>query len=220
MQTQNGTVDLNARINNPDTAAAIDRLLYRIDELEQTVNTITNMIQDAPGFVAMAGDVVDGAYRDAANRGIDLEERAVTGLRLLEKLTEPKTSAQAQKLLELADQMPGMAAMLGDIVDDACRSITESGIDIEGTLRQGAGAASKLSSLMSSEEFNSLMESGVLDPKALTIVGSAAQALVESQEKPPQKLGLIGLIGALRDADIQKALGFTMTFAKAFGKKI
>lgn len=104
-------------------------------------------------------------------------------------------------------QLPGMAAMAMDTMDDLYSTARQHGVDIEGMARSGLGAA------------RALMESGVVDPAALQVIGSAGYALVNSQ-KEAKPIGLFGLLGAVNDADIQRALGFLVTFARHFGKKL
>lgn len=273
----NGTAQFEIRLNNPDTATALNRLLDRMDALENAMQQLSatigqgpamlammgdvvdegirnanasginveerainvlhllnkltepkmahqleallNLAEQAPGLAAMVGDMVDNTVRSAAASGIDLEERAFTTLQLLNRLTEPKMVKQLEQLLELAEQAPGLLAMAGDVVDDAFRSANAAGIDIETMVKQGGVAAQRLSDLMRSTEFTTLMDSGMLDPKAVSLLGCAADALIRSQQQS-QKLGPMGLLGALRDPDVQSALGFFMTFAKEFGKNI
>lgn len=50
------------------------------------------------------------------------------------------------------------------------------------------------------------------------ITEAAAQALSESLNYDP--VGLRDLLGALRDPNVQKTLGFLVKFAKEFGKRI
>lgn len=274
----NGSSTLEVRLNSPEMASALNRLLDRMDALEAAMQQLNatvgrgpnvvamvgdmaddayrtaaasgvnieermrsalhlltrltepklieqlegllTLAEQAPGLAAMAGDMVDNAYRSAANHGIDLETRTATALHLLNRLTEPQMVQQVEGLLALADQLPGFVAMAGDMADDAYRSATNAGVDIEMMVKQGGIAAQRFSNLMCSPEFTALMDSGMLDPKAVRLLGNAASALVASQQQHPQKLGPVGLLGALRDPEVQKALGFFMTFAKAFGRSI
>lgn len=133
----NGALTVLERVNQPDTAAALNRLLDRIDALEQAVTTLADTIQQAPAVMAMAGDMVDEAWRMAAAQGIDLEARARTGLRLLNKLTEPQVVSQFEQMLALAHQAPGLVAMLGDMADEAYRDAAAAGLDIEAVAATG-----------------------------------------------------------------------------------
>lgn len=274
----NGVSTLQARLNEPATAASINRLLDRIEELEQAVTTLTNTLSQAPGLVAMAGDMMDEAYHQAAIHGIDLEKRAQVGLHLLAKLTEPRMVAQLEQLMAMAEQAPGLAAMLGDMADeaigsaaragvdleeraqlglqllkrltepqmvqqlnqaldmaeqapgliammgdmadDAVRSASSAGFDLEEMLRKGAAAAQKINTLTSSPEYAALMNSGLLDAHSLGLLANLGKAISNSQSRPIQPLGPMGLFSALRDPDVQKALGFLMNLAKELGKTL
>lgn len=215
----NGT-ELQVRLNQPEMALALNRLLDRIDTLEQAVSTLTATLGQAPGFIAMAGDILDEGYRKAAASGTNLEERAMSGLALLNRLTEPRLVAQLEQLLALATQAPGLLAMAGDMVDDAYRSAANAGVDVELMLRKGATAAVKFSEVVASDSFDTLLESGMIEPNTLEILGSLGKALRVSRAAPPKPVGPLRALNALRDPDVQKALGFLLSFAKAFGKTL
>ena len=140
----NGSATLQAKLNEPQTVAALTRLLDRIESLEQTVNTLADLVQQGPGMAAMVGDMVDETVRSAAARGVDVEQRLQTALTLAEKLTAPEMVDKLDRLLTLADEAPGMAAMVGDMMDETVRSAAARGVDIEARLRAGLAIAEKL----------------------------------------------------------------------------
>ncbi len=57
-----------------------------------------------------------------------------------------------------------------------------------------------------------------MDKRVGAVTEAAAQALSESLDYKP--VGLTDLFKALRDPDVQKALGFLVKFAKEFGRRI
>ncbi|MFZ1398007.1 MAG: DUF1641 domain-containing protein [Candidatus Promineifilaceae bacterium] len=140
----NGSATLQAKLNEPQTVAALTRLLDRIESLEQTVNTLADLVTQGPGMAAMVGDMVDETVRSAAARGVDVEQRLQTALTLAEKLTAPAMVEKLDRLLALADEAPGLAAMVGDMVDETVRSAAARGVDIEARLRAGLAIAEKL----------------------------------------------------------------------------
>jgi uncharacterized protein YjgD (DUF1641 family) len=81
-----------------------------------------------------------------------------------------------------------------------------------------------LQSTLASPQVQSLLESSILDPQAIGAVSQLAEALVHSthraQERPPEPKGIFGLMGALRDPDISRAVGFFVEFARAFGQQV
>lgn len=207
-------------------AELLNQLMERMDRLEQHLAKVNTLADEAPALLAMATDTVDGLYRDAANAGVDIDERLKVGLVALERLTDPATlralaglSEQLVTLDELARQAPGFAAMTVDMIDELYAAIRKQGIDLEDTARQGLIALRNLVALMQSDEMKALMSSGVLDPKTLQVVGAAAHALVSAQREP-RRAGLMALLGALFNRDVQRSLGFALNFAERFGQKL
>ncbi|MDA0242461.1 MAG: DUF1641 domain-containing protein [Chloroflexi bacterium] len=266
-------VDWQARLNEPHTAAAMDRLLDRLDRLEQTVSRLADAVEQAPAYIAMAGDMVDGLANTAVQRGISLDERLQTTLALAERLTSPEMTTRLNQLLDLAesapsytamladmaddalngadiemrlksalaladrlttpamtarlnqlldltDQAPHLLAMLGDMADDTFRQAQAQGLNLEMLARKGLHASVKFSELIESPEFDIMLESGILDPQAVTVVGKAGRALANSSQQPMEPIGLWGLLGALRNPEMQKALGFLVRFGQQFGSQM
>ncbi|WP_298819318.1 DUF1641 domain-containing protein [uncultured Chloroflexus sp.] len=207
-------------------AKLLNQMMERMDRLEQHLMKVNTLADEAPALLAMATDTVDGLYRDAANAGVDIDERLKVGLHALERLTDPATlralaglSEQLVTLEQLARQAPGFAAMTVDMIDELYAAISKQGVDLEGTVRQGLLALRNLLTLMQSEEVKALMSSGVLDPKTLQVMGAAAHALVSAQREP-RRAGPMSLLGALFNRDVQRSLGFALNFAERFGQKL
>lgn len=269
---------LQKRLNEDQTLHSLDHILERIGTLENAVDRLATLIEQGPGMLSMAADVADETYRQAAARGIYLEQRlgnalqlaekltapetvekitsllaiadqaptmismtadAVdeeirhacdrgvnidkrlgTALRMAEKLTDPKMEERFNQLLDLSDQMPGLTAMAIDILDEGYRKAVSQGLDLETLAQQGTFALKQMVALLGSDEFKALMSSGVLSPSTLNVVSQAGEALIESQQAEHKKIGLFGTMRALGDPDRKRAMGFVMTFMKNFGKKL
>ncbi len=90
-------------------------------------------------------------------------------------------------------------------------------------IEQLIAAAEEVRTVLESPQVQSLLRSSVLDPEAVKVVSQVAEALIESTQtahSKPQKLGLMGLLKAMRDPDVQRTLGFAMAFAKTFGQHL
>ncbi len=221
---------LAEKLTEPETVEVLTALIDRLDRLEQ----LAELADQLPDAAMVTADTIDDALTRAADRGVVVDERAREGLRLLEKLTEPETTAaleqvldrspQLEELTALAEDAPAAIATVVDILDAEYARAAEKGYDPEQTLRQTFGALSRLGELFRTDEFEALLDSGVLDPQALQVVGSLGSALVDTQkeasagETPAQ--GFFGLLGALRDPDVKRAVGFITTFAKKFGQNL
>ncbi|MFK7904670.1 MAG: DUF1641 domain-containing protein, partial [Chitinophagales bacterium] len=141
-------------------------------------------------------------------------------LEIAEKLTAPAMVSQLNSVLELANQAPGLVAMTMDMLDDGYQTAAANGFAPDELLKEGGALLSKMTTLMRSEEFKALMDSGVMTPQTLQIVNSAGEALVESQNQKIPKVGLFGMLRVMRDPDMQRMLGFFTNFGKQFGKKL
>ena len=217
-------------LTEPATVETLTRLIDRLDRIEQ----IAALADGAPGAIATTVDTIDDALTRAAERGVVLDERMREGLVLLETLTDPATakalgelagrSQQLADLARLVDDAPKAIATVVDIIDAEMNAGMEAGFDPERALRDAASALGKLSELFRTDEFQALLDSGVLDPEALSVIGGLGTALVESKKEADRgetpRRGMFGLIGALRDPDIQHAVGFLTRFAKRFGRQL
>lgn len=213
----NGTTSLEERLNNPETAEALHRLLDRLDTIEEAVERLEALTAQGPAMAAMMTDMADDVYHTAEEAGIDLDERLRLALQLAERLTAPRTVAvlttltdrmdQLEQLIAMADQAPGFVAMAADMFDDVYRAAEEAGHDPEQMLRRSLTALS------------TLLQSGLLAPEAVDLAGQAGDALAASREETPE-VGLLGLLRALRDPDVQRALGFFTAFSKQFGRRL
>lgn len=126
-------------------------------------------------------------------------------------------------VVALAQQAPAAAAMLGDTFDEVMRKAIDSGVDVERGLLNGAEAALRFGAIMDAgkvAELEALLQSGVLDPAALQTIGDLGRALVDTASSPPKAVGPMGLLKALGDPDVQRALGFLVNFAERFGRRL
>ena len=126
-------------------------------------------------------------------------------------------------LMALAQQAPAFVAVLMDSFDEAMRAASDKGIDVERGLVNGAEAALRFGALMDEarvRELDALLKSGVLEPGALQMIGELGRALTETAAAPPATTGVVGLLKALGQPDVQRALGFLVTFAERFGRRL
>ena len=165
-----------------------------------------------PGIAAQQSAVLDGASVAASLQALEDRTRAVA--ELVDAL---------RPLLALAGQAPALAAMLGDTFDDVMRTAMDNGIDVERGVLNGAGAALRFGAAMDGEkvqQLEALLQSGVFDPSALRVIGELARAVSETASAPPTAIGLTGLVKALGNPNVQRALGFLVTFADRFGNRL
>ena len=69
-------------------------------------------------------------------------------------------------------------------------------------------------------ELDALLKSGVLAPSTLRVISELGRALTETAAAPPATAGAFGLLKSLGHPDVQRALGFLVTFAERFGRRL
>lgn len=187
-------------------------------EMMDKLNSLLKLADQAPGIASMVADMADEGYRTAAARGIDIDQRLGATLELVEKLTAPGMIEQLKGLLKLAEQAPGIMAMGVDILDEGYRQTAGNGIDLSALSRQGVKVTKRVVNLVDSEEFDALLQSDLFNPKTLDVLSVVSGALTQCRMDPPHRAGIFKLLGAVRDPEIQKSLGFLLSFARNFGK--
>lgn len=76
---------------------------------------------------------------------------------------------------------------------------------------------------VASEEFRTLLTSGVFDPDTVTLVGRAGDAFVATYNEDrlaQRRLGPVGLVRALYDPDVQRIAALLVDFARRFGRTL
>jgi uncharacterized protein YjgD (DUF1641 family) len=237
---------LQSRLSEERTLQALDKILDRLDTVEQAVGKLSTIMQQGPGMTAMVADIVDETYRKADANGISVEQRLHNALEIAEKLTAPEMADKLNQLFEFGNQLPGLVAMTADMADEAYRNADANGVSIEQRLKAGLDIAEKLTAPEMVAQLNQLIDlsnqlPGLIgiavdtfdegmknafdngfDPKNLShIAGLSNRALTLAQNEPPAKVnGIFGLLGALKDKDRQRGLGFLLNFLKYFGRAI
>jgi uncharacterized protein YjgD (DUF1641 family) len=219
------------RLNEPQMSQTIHRLLDHAESLERALS----FAGELPNLLAIAVDVFDAVSQKAARDGIDLEQRAADLLSLLTQITAPDKIQAIEQLIsrlpklengtKLLDDLPNLVAIAMDVFDEWATQVKDEGIDLERSLRQGLHAALYLGEQIRKEELDRLgflLKSDVMSENSVATVGMAGSALSSCHqgtcEHPvPKRVGLLGLLGAIRDPNTQRALSFGLQFAKCFG---
>ncbi len=189
-------------------------------------------VEDA---IAAGTDAVDEQVSDAVRSGIDVDARMTGLVHLLEKLSEPAVLSALGQLLDSLPQLtkllkgtPNIVAMLGDMVDDYQERCAAEGLDMEKSLTNGFQTALWLGSNINKDHLDrigDLLSSDILNPHAVSVVNNAAQSLTNAQRElgestTQNQIGVLGLLAALRNPEIQRSLAFAVEFGKCFGKNL
>jgi uncharacterized protein YjgD (DUF1641 family) len=209
-------------------AASLARIEAALGRLEARLAALESQ---AMATVGIATDTFDRTVADARARGLDVDERLRTALHLLERLTDPAVAHTLERALDLAPQVPAMVASAVDTFDGLVARLRAAGVDLDERGGLLLRAAERLTSpealhllcmvLDRLETLRSLLESGVLDPQATRVVGTAGTALAQTATEPmTPSPGPLGTLRALGDGDVRTALGFALRFARNLGRAL
>jgi uncharacterized protein YjgD (DUF1641 family) len=112
--------------------------------------------------------------------------------------------------------------------------LIDDGLDVDERLRSMVRAAEVLSrpELLSlatalaersgdaARAIHTLLDAGVLDQRAVSVIGFAAEALSQSHARPAEPTGVLTVLTALRDPDVSRAVAFGLAFARRFGARL
>jgi uncharacterized protein YjgD (DUF1641 family) len=218
-----------SRVQGPpvETAEALARIEAALARIESRVTTLEGQANAA---VATATDTLDHWVADARGRGVDVDERLRVAMRLAERMTQPATARTLERTLDLAAEAPALVATLVDTVDGALGRARDAGFDADDRARRLLRALERLTSpealnlltvaLDRLDVITALLNGAVLDPRTTRVVGVAGEALVATVDEGVQPAGPLGALRALGDADVKTVVGFTLRFAKNFGKAL
>jgi uncharacterized protein YjgD (DUF1641 family) len=194
--------------------------------------------------VAIAVDSLDGLAARAQETGIGPDERIQALTVAAEVLSRP---ALIQLLERVADRADALGAAVGlaeaaplalagvtDTIDQAMIKLIDDGLDVDERLRSMARAAEVLTrpellglatalaerSGDASRAIHTLLDAGVLDERAVSVIGFAAEALAHSHARPAEPTGVLTLLTVLRDPDVSRAVAFGLAFARRFGARL
>jgi len=153
-----------------------------------------------------------------------------------EKLSDPKTIEQLIRLIDKLEQVTFLLDMLESFLRRG-PEIADSINDIVILLRQGLSkpeyvkrleflfdALQRIREFIDSPQVQELFKSDVLDVRTVQVIGKVARSLIEASEEAArskeERVGLIGLIRALTDPEIQPTLNFLLSLARHLSKEL
>lgn len=156
---------------------------------------------------------------------------------LAQRLAEPGVAEALNTLLDHADLLAllvvGLDGLIsrGDTIADSLASgvsdLRSAGEQTRLDAVKVVTAAQQLSQLAPFlldrlSVLENLLNSDLGDPRAIGVASAASRALVSASEQSarPRIGGLRGLLRALKDDDVNRALGFVISVARAFGREL
>lgn len=118
----------------------------------------------------------------------------------------------------LAGAVPGGIGMLVDTVDRVAATLGERGVDLDARLHSVLRALEVSTAPRAVNGLAALVESKMLEPSTLAVISRLAAALADTGDVKP--VGMWGMMRALRDPDVQRAVGFLLAIARELGRHL
>ncbi len=147
------------------------------------------------------------------------DERVTQLEQRLEQLVSRLERTVAQADRATAQAAPAIATMV-DTFDSVVMRLQATGIDPEERIGSLLHAADQMTKPATMSALDAVLTSGLLDPNALAVVGRLGAALATVGGAPAAPVGMFGLLKALRDPDIQRALGLLLAVARQVGASL
>lgn len=185
---------------NPEEIARLMERLGLVNGVLDAVEVGTSALDDrmVAELAGTGGTLAEAADGLATKETVELSESVgANGAELteaLETLVRLQKSGTLDELAALADLLPLASGALDD-------EMISTLVDAGSSLGEVADTASDPDTVRGMET-------------VLQAVGDASDA-----ESPPERVGVVGLLRATRDPEVQAGLGFVLALAKALGRE-
>jgi len=168
---------------------------------------------------------------------------------LVERLQDPRVASGLQNLLDHVDLLAilvigldgfvGRSELIGEALVEGVSEMREladasdvaGNLDIAGTVSSLAAVASTLPKLtpvltrmVDEDVVGSMLDSGIFSPDSLAHIGLLATAVnrgaTDAVETPIQVKGAYSMLRQLKDPDVARGLGYTLSILKAVGREL
>ncbi len=204
--------------------AALARLLHDLPRLLELTNRLTALTA-TPEFETLLTLIGNPTTMTALQRLLQHAEllaylvEAIDGvIRRSETIVENVSTL----LQDIAAGTPGASESLLTLIDMLHRH-RDYVPRLIAVVPQFTELVEQIGPFVASEEFRTLLTSGVFDPDTVTLVGRAGDAFVATYNEDRQaqrRLGPVGLVRALYDPDVQRVAALLVDFARRFGKSL
>jgi uncharacterized protein YjgD (DUF1641 family) len=210
-----------------------DQTLKLLQSIDARLARLEAKAEEAPGMamdgMAIIGDSIDEKFNPHTKSGLSNLDKVEKAQKILEHLGDQQTLDSIEVLVENLKNLTPLVSKLklmedgvsifADSLDEIFSYAMAEGLEIEDFSNQLKKFSFLMIKAFESGAFTNLMDSGMLDPKTVETMGAVGKSMSVShctkcEVRPVQ------MISSLFDKDIQRALGFLLTFSKHFGRSL
>ena len=190
------------------TAQRLESIEARLQRIEALLSKLEPVVDGALPALATAMDALDERVT-AAGDGLRLSERGEQALALVERVSRPATLAALTDAVDLAEQVPAVAATLADSVDELTARLGET-MQLYDRTQRLAGLVEFATRPEMLDQYTTLLEG----------LNMLAPAIEAANAAPTGQLGVFGLWRAMGDPDVQRAIHGMVAVARGVGKRM
>lgn len=225
---------------DPTVLALLQRIDQRLDRLQTRVDQVEALTAEGLGLAAMIGDTVDSHLSALQARGVDVEQRGLALLRLIEKASSPELTSRLELLLSRTRELesslaalgevPNLAAAAADTLDARLAALQAQGIDLDERLDALWIAMERLTSPSALRALQSLFAVSTphdapciqphvtLSPMLQVLVDTADS--INEAHRDADSVGPWGMFRAASEPEVRRAVGFGLTIARGLGRRL
>ncbi|GAC1548356.1 MAG: hypothetical protein NVS2B9_15240 [Myxococcales bacterium] len=168
-----------------------------------------------PGFPAS----LDGSALNTPSNGSGTDAAVLAALERIERrLARLETSIA--HVDTAARGAPALIATLADTFDGVALRASERGIDVDERGRALLSLLERVSRAEAVAAVHGLLDSGLFAPGTIGVLSNLAKALPSEPSRTPQLVGPWGAYRALKEPEVQRALGFLLDVARRLGASL
>jgi hypothetical protein len=218
-------------------ADALNGFLSRADVVAESVAESMADFKKMTGETTATGEVL-GKLPQLAKASVQLADVSASPAfarlmdsGLLERLGDDRTIEALKQVLDRLE----LAAFVLDSIDGLLRRSDTIGQalsdDVQDLKKASQPDLLKLKEVLQAMPAlvtagQTLVRSGMLEPKTVEVLGTIGRSAAASYEeahtapKDPKPLGVLGLLKAIKDPDVNRALTFVLHMSKAYGQSL
>ncbi len=128
-----------------------------------------------------------------------------------------RLESSVERVDPFARGAPALIATVADTLDGVAQRAAEAGIDVDERGRVLLSLLERISRVEAVSALHGLLDSGLFAPEAIAALSNLAKALPAGPSRAPKPVGPWGAYRALKDPDVQCALGFLFDVARRLG---
>jgi|TARA_Y100000748_G_scaffold2064_1_gene1817 uncharacterized protein YjgD (DUF1641 family) len=218
------------KMNDSESLQLLRSIDERLSRLEKQVNKSQSIEEVAlRPEVSILADIIDENFSPSSREGRENLAKVEVLKDLLQELSDEESLQSIKTLtkklknltpyIEQIDELENVVSIMTDSLDEIMSHAIAHGLNIEELGENLKKMSGHLIEIIESGALTQLLESGVLDPKSIEIVGALGNSLAISKNHT-KSVGIFGVLSSVYNKDVQRSLGFALNLATHFGRKL